>query len=317
MWQEEKLLWRYFMPTFCVDSRASWDWSLGFCFWRVLQVIVQLILCCFGASLAEVHAPCSGMAHGDTVLELGHGEHMALAVQEGQSGTGYLGRSFFFMVQWQLLMNVHSLFGVEELWLPRRLRKWLFGLLSACHTYLELARPRHGVCAFRAGYCPELSTPSPVSALSPPGLRADWIAWVCLHLEEVMSKIHTCLRQVYLYNKNMHSPHQCVQIMQSVFARIFRTNGHNFCAWDFTILTCDKFVFLLNFGVRLIPGLDLEVLLLQGQKTPCMFQKNFSKAVGLVFVGNEGLGIKWDILEKIIHWSKLTHLQSAQTYEWW
>lgn len=38
--------------------------------------------------------------------------------------------------------------------------------------------------------------------------------------------------------------------------------------------------FSLSFGVRLIPGLDLEVLLLQGQKTPHMFQRNFSKAVG-------------------------------------
>lgn len=42
-----------------------------------------------------MHVLCSGVAQGDTVLELGHGEHMALAVQEGQSGTGDLGGRFF------------------------------------------------------------------------------------------------------------------------------------------------------------------------------------------------------------------------------
>lgn len=39
---------------------------------------------------------CSLLRNGSwrTVLEPGHGEHLALAVQEGQSGTGYLGGSF-------------------------------------------------------------------------------------------------------------------------------------------------------------------------------------------------------------------------------
>lgn len=156
-----------FLQTFYVVPRASWVWNLHFCFWRVLQGIVQLILCYFGPSLAEVQAPWSGVAQGDIVLRHCSGEHMALAVQECPNGTGYLGRSFS-VVQWELLMNIHSLFGVQELWLPRRLRRWLFCLLSACHTYLELAKPCQGVCAFRAGYCPVLSTPSPGSTLSSP-----------------------------------------------------------------------------------------------------------------------------------------------------
>lgn len=75
----------------------------------------------------------------------------------------------------------------------------------------------------------------------------------------------------------MSSSLQCVQIMQSGFARMFRMKGYNFCAWDFTILTWEDFGFLLSFGVRLIPGLDLEVLLLQGQKTPHMFKGIFQK----------------------------------------
>lgn len=207
-----------------------------------------------------------------------------------------------FVVQWELLMDVHSLFGVQELWLPKRLREWLFGLLSACHTYLELARPCHSVCAFRAGCCPVLSTPSPVSTLSPPGLQADWIAWVCLHLEEYrrLAKFIPASGRWYLYDINMNSPHQFVQKMQRVLARILRMEGHIFCAWDFSILTWEEFVFHLIWGPDSFLVWTWKSSFCRDRKLHTSF-KEFFKSNGIyIWGGNEGLGIKWDILEKII-----------------
>lgn len=272
-----------FSANFVCCSKGSWGRSLRFCFWRVLQGIVHLIFCFLGPSLAEVHVLCSGVAQGDTVLEPGHGEHMALAVQEGQSGTGDLGGRFF-VVQWELLMNVHSLFGVQELWLPRRLRKWLFGLLAACHTYLELLRPCHSVCAFRAGYCPVLSTPSPMSTLSSPQAQGklDLLGLFAPRGVQVMSKIHTCLRQVVSVQQKYEFSTSVCSANAKCFCRNLQSERIHFLCRRFHYFNLGGVCFSLSFGVRLIPGLDLEVLLLQGQKTSRMFQRNFSKAVRFV-----------------------------------
>lgn len=206
------------------------------------------------------------------------------------------------MVQWELLMNVHSLFGVQELCLPRRLRKWLFGLLSACHTYLELARPCHGVCAFRAGYCPVLSTPSPVSTLSP--LRAqgrlDCLGLFAPRGVQVMSKIHTCLRQVVsVWQKYEFFTSVCSDNAKS-FCKNLQNGRTHFLCMGFQYFNVGRVCFSFSLGARLIPGLDLEVLLLLGQKAPHIFKEFFKSSGICIWVGNEGLGIKWDILEKII-----------------
>lgn len=197
---------------------------------------------------------------------------MALAVQEGQSGTRYLGRSFF-VVQWELLMNVHSIFGVQELWLPRRLRKWLFSLLSAFHTYLELASPCHGVCAFRAGYCPVLSTPSPLSILSPPRAqdRLDCLGLFAPRGVQVMSKIHTCLRQVVSAQQKYEFFTSVCSDNAKSFCKNLQNGRTHFLCMGFQYFNLGRVCFSLSLGARLIPGLDLEVLLLQGQKAPWIF----------------------------------------------
>lgn len=96
LWQEEELPWRYFLQTFCAVPRASWDWSLHFCFWRVLQGIVQLILCCFGPSLAEMHAPCSGMAHGELFWSQGIGSTWPCLCKRVRAGQDTLVEAFLW-----------------------------------------------------------------------------------------------------------------------------------------------------------------------------------------------------------------------------
>lgn len=117
----------------------------------VIQGISQHILCCFGPSQesrAEVHAPCSGNSSGRCFWSQGTGSAWSSQWERVRAGQVALVQSFS-MVQWELLISVHSISGVQELRLPRGLRKWLFGLPSACPIWLELARSsssRHSIC---------------------------------------------------------------------------------------------------------------------------------------------------------------------------
>lgn len=56
--------------------------------------------------------------------------------------------------------------------------------------------------------------------------------------------------------------------------------GHIFCAWEFQYFNVGRVCFSFSLGARLIPGLDLEVLLLLGQKAPHIF-KEFFKSSGI------------------------------------
>lgn len=107
------------------------------------------------------------------------------------------------------------------------------------------------VSAFRAGYCPVLSTPSPVSALSSPQAQGklDCLGLFAPRGVQVMSKIHTCLRQVV----SVQQKYEFSTSVSSGNAKCFCRNlqnerTHFFSAWDFTILTWEEFVFHLVLG---------------------------------------------------------------------